>query len=279
MSRPFTVACVQNRATSSMRESMAECESLCREAAAKGAQLICLPEYCSCLSLSADRRMELGAHEASSHPALAAFSNLAQELNAWMVIGSLAVKTVGGLVCNRSYVLDARGSVVAEYDKIHLFDVDLANGESYRESDSIVPGDRAVIVSTPWGALGLSVCYDLRFPQLYRALAQAGAEFITVPAAFTRTTGEVHWHVLNRSRAIETGCFVLAPCQYGTHGIAETYGHSLIIDPWGAVLADGGEDAGVILAEVDPAAVAKARAMIPSLEHDRTINVNGVRLH
>lgn len=270
MSRPFTVGCIQNRATSDMRESIAECESLCRDAAAQGAELLCLPEYCSFLWLTGDGRMELGACEAASHPALAAFSNLARELKVWLAIGSLAVRATGGLICNRSYLLNSGGEVVAEYDKIHLFDVDLPGGESYRESETIAPGDRAVVASTPWGILGLSVCYDLRFPQLYRVLARAGAEFITVPAAFTRTTGEVHWHVLNRSRAIETGSFLFAPCQYGTHGIAETYGHSLIVDPWGEVLADGGTDAGVILAEVDPAAAAKARAMIPSLEHDRT---------
>lgn len=272
MSQSFIVACIQNRATSDMASSVAECESLCREAVARGAELVCLPEYCSCVSLSPDRRMEVGAHEISSHPALAAFSSLARALRVWMVIGSIAVKTAGGLVCNRSCVLDSDGNVVAEYDKIHLFDVNLADGESYRESESIQPGERAVIAPTPWGALGLTVCYDLRFPQLYRALAHAGADFITVPAAFTRTTGEAHWHVLNRSRAIETGCFVFAPCQYGKHGIAETYGHSLIIDPWGVVLADGGTDAGVILAEVDPARVRQARTMIPSLQHDRAFS-------
>lgn len=269
MSQPFTVACVQNRASADMSESLAECEALCREAASGGADLVCLPEYCSCVSLDQDRRMELGAHEARSHPALAAFTALTRELKLWLVIGSLAVKAGAGMVCNRSYVLGPDGRVVAQYDKIHLFDVDLAHGESYRESDSIAPGDRAVVASTPWGALGLSVCYDLRFPQLYRALAQAGAEFITVPAAFTRTTGEAHWHVLNRARAIETGSFVFAPCQYGTHGVAETFGHSLIVDPWGTVLADGGTGPGVIFAEVDPAAVTKARTMIPSLGHDR----------
>lgn len=252
-----------------MGASLAECESLCREAATQGADLVCLPEYCSCLSLTETRSMELGAHAQDAHPALSAYASLARDLNVWMVIGSLAIETAGGLICNRSLVLDTEGRIAAQYDKIHLFDVDLAGGESYRESESIAPGDRAVLASTPWGNLGLTVCYDLRFAQLYRALAHAGAQFITVPAAFTKTTGEAHWHILNCARAIETGSFIFAPCQYGTHGIGETYGHSLIVDPWGEVLADGGTGPGVVMAEIDPAAVAKARSMIPSLKHDR----------
>jgi len=162
------------------------------------------------------------------------------------------------------------GAIAARYDKLHLFDVDLADGESYRESALIEPGAQAVLATTPWATLGLSICYDLRFPQLYRSLAQAGAEVLTVPAAFTKTSGQAHWHVLLRARAIETGCFVLAPCQCGDHGGGhETYGHSLIIDPWGRVLADGGEEVGYITAKIDLAEVAKARAMIPALGHDR----------
>ena len=166
------------------------------------------------------------------------------------------------------------GAVAARYDKIHLFDVDLPGGESYRESATIAPGACGVVADLPWGRLGLSICYDLRFAGLYRALAQAGADFLTVPAAFTRTTGQAHWHVLLRARAIETGCYVFAPCQYGVHaGDRATYGHSLIVDPWGQVLADGGEERGVVVAEVDPAAVARARAMIPALAHDRPFDL------
>ena len=159
---------------------------------------------------------------------------------------------------------------MTRYDKIHLFDVDLADGESYRESATIAAGDRAITADLPWGKLGLSICYDLRFPHLYRALAQAGADFLAVPAAFTKTTGEAHWHVLLRARAIESGCYVIAPCQTGTHpGGGACYGHSLLVDPWGRILADGGEATGIVLGEIDPAEVTRARGMIPSLQHDR----------
>ena len=187
-----------------------------------------------------------------------------------MLAGSLAVRLPDGRVANRSVLFDKEGRVAARYDKIHLFDVDLGNGESYRESATIAPGDRAVIAKTPWGPIGLTVCYDLRFPHLYRTLAQRGANFIAIPAAFTRTTGQAHWHVLQRARAIETGCYVFAPGQCGTHAEdRQTYGHSLIVDPWGAVLADGGEQVGIITARIDPAQVAAARRKIPALTHDR----------
>jgi predicted amidohydrolase len=170
-------------------------------------------------------------------------------------------------------LIDHRGQIAARYDKIHMFDVDLANGESYRESELFVAGDEAVVASIAWGMLGLSVCYDLRFPHLYRKLAQAGAQLISVPAAFTKTTGEAHWHTLLQARAVETGCFVLAPCQHGRHGAATTYGHSLIIDPWGGVLADGGEKRGFVTADIDFGAVDQARRMIPALSHDRDFRV------
>ena len=202
--------------------------------------------------------------------AMARFSALARELDAWILLGSIAVTTDDGRLANRSVMFDPSGAVVARYDKVHLFDVDLAGGESYRESATIAPGERAVLADLPWGKLGLTICYDLRFPQLYRALAQAGADFLSVPAAFTKTTGEAHWHILLRARAIESGCFVLAPCQTGAHaGGGACYGHSLVVDPWGRVIADGGEETGIVTAEIDPAEVAKARAMIPALQHDR----------
>ena len=173
-------------------------------------------------------------------------------------------------MANRSLLIDAAGEVVARYDKLHLFDVSLRGCERYRESDTVKPGAAAVVAPTPWGLLGLSICYDVRFPQLYRALAQAGASYLAIPSAFTRTTGEAHWHVLVRARAIETGAYVFAPAQSGLHAEGRrTYGHSLIVDPWGAVLADAGEEEGAIVATIDPARVAEARRMIPALEHDR----------
>ena len=269
MSGRFRVACVQNCAGTETAANLEDCAELVRGAAAEGARLICLPEYFTGLDLKGALLLpEAFAEEA--HPALPRFGELARELEAWLLLGSVAIEAGPQGVFNRSYLLDPQGEVAARYDKVHLFDVDLAGGESYRESATIAPGDAAVVADLPWGRIGLSVCYDLRFAQLYRALAHAGAIFLTVPAAFTKTTGEAHWHVLLRARAIETGCYVFAPCQYGLHaGDRATYGHSLIVDPWGRVIADGGEDRGFVTAEVDPEEVAKARRMIPALQHDR----------
>jgi predicted amidohydrolase len=214
-------------------------------------------------------RLEKARPEAE-HPAIPAFSALAAELGVWLLIGSLQIKLDAVTCANRSFLFDDCGRVVARYDKIHMFDVDLQGGESYRESKTFRPGDRAVIADTPWGKVGLTVCYDLRFAYLYRALAQAGASFLTVPSAFTVPTGQAHWHTLLRARAIETGSFVFAPAQCGGHAEGrKTYGHSLIVAPWGEVLADGGEAPGVITADIDPAKVAEARSMIPALTHDR----------
>jgi predicted amidohydrolase len=270
----FTAACVQNCAGTETEPNLKDCADLVREAADRGASFILLPEYFTGLDIRGHILIPEAFAEAD-HPALPLFAGLARERRAWILLGSLAISLDGGpgrgqRIANRSYLLDPDGAIAARYDKIHLFNVDLAGGESYRESATIAPGTRAVVADLPWGRAGLSICYDLRFPQLYRALAKAGADFLTVPAAFTRTTGRAHWHVLLRARAIETGCYVFAPCQYGVHaGDRATYGHSLIIDPWGQVLADGGEDRGVVLAEVDPAAVGRARGMIPALRHDR----------
>ncbi len=278
----FRVACVQNCAGVETAPNLIECAAFVREAAGQGARLIVLPEYFTGL----DIRGKLLIPEAfveQEHPALPLFADLARELRVWILLGSLAIEVGAieagaGKICNRAYLLDPAGAVAARYDKIHLFDVDLAGGESYRESATIAPGTRGVVTDLPWGRLGLSICYDLRFAHLYRALAQAGADFLTVPAAFTKTTGEVHWHVLVRARAIETGCFVFAPCQSGLHaGGRATYGHSLIVDPWGTVLADGGEDPGIVVADVDPAAVARARTMVPALRHDRPFELAAPR--
>lgn len=269
MTSTVTIACVQNSAGPDIEPSMAEATRLVRVAHERGAELICLPEYFSCLK-TRDDQFVIGALSEAEHPALPHYRNLARELGVWLLLGSLAIRAAADKVFNRSYLIDAGGEVVARYDKLHLFDVDLADGERYRESAAIAPGGQAVVAPTPWGPLGLSICYDLRFAYLYRALAQAGAVFLTVPAAFARTTGQAHWHVLLRARAIETGCFVIAPCQYGTHGGGRpTYGHSLIVDPWGRILADGGDEPGIIVATLDTAEVAKDRAMVPALQHDR----------
>ncbi len=277
MSHTFKVALVQNCAGASLDLNLEDVDDLVRGARAKGADLICLPEYFSCLDVS-ESGFELGAHAEQSHPALPFLRALAKELKVWLNLGSLAIKTTGRRVRNRSYLIDADGRVVARYDKIHLFDVDLAGGESYRESDKIDAGSNAVLSPTPWGPLGFSICYDLRFAQLYRTLAQAGAMYMTVPAAFTRKTGEAHWHTLLRARAIETGSYVFAACQYGRHGNAETYGHSLVVDPWGEVVVDAGENRCFVIASVDPRRVQDARRMIPALRHDREFGLQSVEI-
>jgi predicted amidohydrolase len=201
---------------------------------------------------------------------LAAFRELARKLGIFVHIGSLAIKLSAERAANRSFLIDTRGDIVARYDKIHMFDVDLPGGESYRESRSYRPGELAITADLPWGRLGLSVCYDLRFPALYRALAEAGSSFLAIPSAFTRQTGEAHWHVLNRARAIENGAFVFAAAQAGRHENGrDTFGHSLIVDPWGEIIAEADVEPGVVLATIDPAQVAAARARIPSLSHGR----------
>ncbi len=264
----FNIACIQNCATANLKETVHDAVILTREAHCAGAQLICLPEFFSYLHLD-ESGLEVAPHWEREHPALHAFQRLSQQLETWILLGSIAVFDSKSKKKNRSILLDSSGEIVVRYDKIHMFDVNLPNGETYRESDVFSPGRRAVTADLPWGKIGLTVCYDLRFAYLYRSLAHAGAGILTVPAAFTRTTGQAHWHVLLRSRAIETGSYVVAPCQYGDHGTAKTYGHSLIIDPWGRILEDGGEDRGYIMAQVDMSEVAKARRMIPALEHDR----------
>ena len=264
----FNIACIQNCATDNLDQTIQDCEILSREAYDAGADLICLPEFFSFLNLN-EEGLDVAPFRESEHPTLAAFRELSLKLQVWILLGSIAIYDSQGEKRNRSILLNPEGKIEARYDKIHMFDVNLPNGEVYRESDVFSPGNKAVTASLPWGELGLTVCYDLRFPHLYRSLAHAGADVISVPAAFTRTTGQAHWHVMLRSRAIETGAYVVAPCQYGDHGRARTYGHSLIIDPWGRILADGGEDRGYIIAEVDMEEVKNARRMIPALEHDR----------
>jgi predicted amidohydrolase len=203
-------------------------------------------------------------------PTLASLREVARKLSIHLHVGSLAIKVSPEKAVNRSFLIDRRGDVVARYDKIHMFDVDLAGGESYRESNTYRAGELAVVADLPWGRLGLTICYDLRFPALYRALAEAGASFVAIPSAFTRQTGEAHWHVLVRARAIENGCFVFAAAQGGKHENGrETFGHSLIVDPWGRILAEAGSEPELLFAAIDPAEAVAARAKIPSLLHGR----------
>lgn len=264
MSEIFTVGLIQNCASPRTEENVADAVEMVREAAARGAGLVVTPEYFTGLDTDG-ATIVAPAFEEQAHPALPAFTALAAELGIVLQLGSLAIKRGDGKAWNRGYLIDRDGRITARYDKICLFDVDLAGGESYRESNTIAGGGEAVLADTPWGPLGMTICYDLRFPAIYRALAQAGARYLTVPAAFTRTTGEAHWHVLNRARAIENSAFVFAPCQCGTHaGGARSYGHSLVVAPWGEVLADGGTGVGVVTAEIDPAKVDEARGMIPA---------------
>ena len=267
---PFRVALIQFTAGREPAANIAPVSAMIREARAQGAALICTPENTGYIE-PVNKELVAKAESQERHLALAAYRELAAETGAWLLIGSLAV-TVPRTekVANRSFLVDPTGAIAASYDKIHLFDVDLAGGESYRETKTIAPGGKAVVADLPWGRLGMSVCYDLRFAHLYRALAQAGAHYLTVPAAFTVPTGKAHWHVLLRARAIETGCYVFAPAQTGTHAEGrQTYGHSLIVAPWGEVLADGGETPGIVVAEIDPKAVSEARAAVPALRHDR----------
>ena len=272
MSGTFKAACVQVSAGRELAPNIETAVRLGREARKMGADFIVYPENVTMIEPVGAEAVKKALPE-SEHPAIPAFRGLARETGAWILGGSLSIRTGGAKYANRSMLFDAAGNIVARYDKLHLFDVDLAGGERYRESERIMPGDCAVVAPTPWGLLGMTICYDVRFPQLYRALAKAGAAMFTVPAAFTEQTGRAHWHTLNRARAIECGAFVIAAAQCGTHAQGRrTFGHSLIIDPWGEVLAEGGESEGVIVAEIDLAKSAEARRRIPSLEHDRAFS-------
>ncbi len=263
------VACVQLNTGADMAANLAAVGDLVRRARDDGADLITLPENTAMMAESA-ADLRASAVPEAEHPAVAACAELARQTGAWLLAGTLGVRSADGRVAPRSFLFDGQGEIQARYDKIHMFDVDLPEGEVHRESKTFEPGDRAVLAATPWGLMGLTVCYDVRFPYLYRALAHAGARLLTVPAAFTRVSGEAHWHTLLRARAIETGRFVVAPAQCGRHPRKrQTYGHSLIVDPWGRVLAEAGQEVGVISAEIDLAACDEARTMIPALSHDR----------
>ena len=269
MTETVRVACVQPSSGQDQDANLAAAGALVREACAAGAKLVALPENVALME-HRTALVQASAAPLARHPAAAYFRALADETGVWLLAGSMAASAGDGRIANRSVLIDPTGRIAATYDKIHMFDVDLPTGESYRESEAFRPGGQAVVAETPWGGLGMTVCYDLRFPQLYRALAHAGSRLIAVPAAFTKHTGEAHWHVLLRARAIETGCFVIAPCMWGSHsGDRKTYGHSLIVDPWGEVLADGGQGVGIAMAELDLGRVERARATIPALAHDR----------
>ncbi len=270
----FKVACVQNCAGSNQTENISKVETLIRGAHGVGAKLICLPEFYSVLEPNDADYWERGS-DMECHPALLHAKSLASELACWLLLGSIPVKAHNCKVHNRSILLNAEGHVIGYYDKLHLFDVAIKDGQEYKESRNVIPGESARLLTTPWGGLGLTICYDIRFPALYRSLAQAGACFISIPAAFTEKTGAAHWHTLVRSRAIETGSYIFAPGQTGTRPWGrKTYGHSLIVDPWGAVLADGGVDEGYITAEIDPEKSWVARRMIPSLQNDIAFRVS-----
>ncbi|HEX3862553.1 MAG TPA: carbon-nitrogen hydrolase family protein [Stellaceae bacterium] len=272
----FTAACLQYTAGPDPEPNLKLASDLARRARDAGAVFIMTPEVSNFIE-NGKRRRDKARREADD-AFLGGMRELAHELGAWLLLGSLVIDPAGELgadaaetrLANRSFLIDAQGGIVARYDKIHMFDIDLPGGESYRESNAYRPGDRMVVAGTPWGRLGMSVCYDMRFPHLYRALAQAGADFLAMPSVFTVPTGRAHWQVLLRARAIENGCFVFAPAQWGEHvGGRRSYGHSLIVNPWGEVLAEGGKEIGIITAEIDPAKIAEARGMVPSLQHDR----------
>src|SRR5262249_16207080 len=276
MSTSFTVACIQFTAGPDPEPNLRAAFDLIRRARDAGADFIATPEASNFIE-SGKRRREKARSEATD-PFLAGMRRLARETGAWLLLGSLVIDPSGepgaapdeARLANRSFLVDAGGAVVARYDTIHMFDIGRPGGESSRESHAYRPGSGAVVAETSWGRLGMSVCYDVRFPHIYRALAQAGADFLTVPSVFTVPTGSAHWHVLLRSRAIENGCFVFAPAQWGEHtGGRHSYGHSLIVDPWGEVLADAGEGVGIIRARIDVGRIADVRRMVPSLLHDR----------
>lgn len=265
----FKAGLVQLCSGTDMAGNLSAASALVREAAAKGAQYVLTPEVTNLVEDDKARTRSIVKPEAEDI-CVAGFSALAAELRLWLHIGSLALRAEDGRAVNRSLLFGPDGKIAARYDKIHLFDVTLPSGQEIRESDSFAPGGEAVVVPLPWGKLGLSICYDMRFPALYNRLAQAGAAFLAVPAAFTVPTGRAHWHVLLRARAIETGSFVLAAAQGGTHQCGrQTFGHSLAINPWGEILAEAETDPCVLLVDVDESLVARDRARIPALKNAR----------
>jgi predicted amidohydrolase len=269
----FKAAMIQMRSGLNPAVNIDSAARMIGEAKAAGAHYVLTPEMTNILAAKREQLFAAVVEE-EADPSLAALRELARKLGIYVHIGSLAVRLTHERAANRSFLIDPKGDIAARYDKIHMFDVDLADGESYRESRNYRPGELAVLTDLPWGRLGLTVCYDLRFPALYRALAEAGATMLAIPSAFTKQTGEAHWHVLIRTRAIENGCFVFAAAQGGKHENGrDTYGHSLIVDPWGRIIAEGGTEPGIVMADIDLAEVTKARARIPSLQHGRRFEI------
>jgi deaminated glutathione amidase len=277
MSGSFTAACVQMRADVQIKPSVDQAIALIREAARSGAHYVQTPEMTNILQPERPKFFEAIRSE-DQDTSIPLFQAEAMQLGIWLHIGSLAIKIGERQAANRGYVISPDGEVVAAYDKIHMFDVDLPNGQTYRESAAYVPGDVAVMADLPWARLGVTICYDLRFPNLYRTLAEQGAGIMAIPSSFTVPTGEAHWHVLMRARAIENGAFVIAAAQGGQHACGRsTYGHSLIVDPWGKILAEADHDEpAVILAEIDPTRIADTRGRIPSLANGRMFSVADV---
>jgi predicted amidohydrolase len=266
----LNIACVQISSQNDMAANLTKIKGFITDAAERGADLITLPENVAFMSANADE-LKANSYFEEEHPALNEIMNLAAKLGKWVLIGSIATKVNHSeKFANRSFLLNEQGEITARYDKIHLYQASVHGGESHNEGNRFVAGDKSAIADTPWGKLGMTICYDLRFPHLFRKLAKAGADFIAVPSAFTEITGKAHWHVLLRARAIENGCYIIAPAQTGSHPAnRRTYGHSLIADPWGNVLSDAGEAEGVTVCTVDTEIVAKTRAQLPCLEHDR----------
>ena len=270
----FRVALVQMRSGRDVRDNLLEAEAFIRDAARKGAQFIQTPENTLLMETETARLFEKIAPEEETE-SVPHFSALARSLGVWLHIGSIAIKVGEKRAVNRAYVFAPDGQIALRYDKIYMFDVNLPSGETYRESAIFVPGKTAYVAQLPWGGLGVATCYDIRFPEQYKALAKAGAKFLTAPSAFTKVTGEKHWHILLRARAIENGCFVFAAAQGGRHANGRTtYGHSLIISPWGEILGEGGTEPGLIIADIDVAEVDRVRARIPALDHTRDFEVS-----
>lgn len=269
----FRAGLVQLCSGRDVARNVRDASDLIRKAASEGADYIQTPEVTTLMELERPRLLAEIQPE-NGNTSLAAFTELARDLKRWLHIGSMAVKLDDDRFANRSYVINPDGRLAARYDKIHMFDVDLGNGNVYRESESYAPGAHAVLVDLPWGPIGLTICYDLRFPALHRALAKGGAKYLAAPAAFTRITGEAHWHTLLRARAIEAQSFVFAAAQGGLHDNGrETFGHSLIISPWGEILGEAGTDPAVVVADIDLSILDDVRRRVPSLTHDRAFDV------
>ena len=263
------VACIQTNSKSDPNINIREVSSLIRAAKSKGAELITTPEVVGMLEPNREKALNKAQPE-NYHGVLREFQALSRDLAIWLLIGSISVKLSNGKLANRSFLINPDGQIIARYTKIHMFDVEVNDGSIYRESATYQPGTSACLARTPWGLVGLTICYDIRFPALYRDLAKAGAKIIFIPSAFTEVTGEAHWHILQRARAIENGCFIVSAAQTGMQAQhRKTFGHSIIVDPWGNILADADKDVGFITADLDLNLVDEGRKKIPSLTHDR----------